>query len=199
MKILAVADIHCYSTGFNINVKECSIDLIVSLGDVPHDIIELILLKKKNVPYFGVHGNHDIPKTVLKDDSQYEQKEALEDIIPKLYNVHLEVRELTGLTIGGFEGSWKYKPHNGRYQYTDEQVRKKLKNFSYVDIFIAHNPVAGIHDSNDNVHNGFSAFKEYIERTNPKLFLHGHVQKNQESYLGKTRIVSVCGKRVIEI
>lgn len=76
-------------------------------------------------------------------------------------------------------------------------MKRYLKYFPYVDIFIAHNPTESIHDIKDNVHNGFKAFREYIENVKPRLFLHGHSGMNKKSYLGETMVIAVFGKRVI--
>lgn len=50
-----------------------------------HNIINS--LKKGDIPYFGVNGNHD------------------SDYIPEYANAHLEVRKANNIKIGGFEGS----------------------------------------------------------------------------------------------
>lgn len=179
MKILAVADIHSEEP-FGIDIPAMGIDLVVSLGDVPQEFLELVLLKKGSVPYFGVNGNHD-------DRS-----------VPQYADIHLRVREFGNLRIGGFEGSPRYGP-KGRHYYREWRVRWKLRSFPPVDIFIAHSPMAGVHDAKDRVHEGFQAFRDYVERSSPRLFLHGHVGRNLETMLGNTRVISVQGKRVLEV
>lgn len=178
MKILAIADVHSEEP-FGIDIPAMGIDLVVSLGDVPGDFLELVLLRKGSVPYLGVNGNHD------------------DRTVPAYANLHLRVQEVGKLRVGGFEGSRRYGP-KGRHYYRDWWVRWKLRGFPPVDIFVAHSPMAGIHDAQDRVHEGFQAFREYVERTRPRLFLHGHVGRNLETLVGETRVVAVQGKRVIE-
>ena len=56
-----------------------------------------------------------------------------------------------------------------------------MAEFPPVDVFVAHNSPRHVHDREDEVHLGFEAFVDYIERTQPKLFFHGHMHVNQET------------------
>ncbi len=131
---------------------------------------------------FAVKGNHD---------SSGKFKSNVEDL-------HLSVVEYQGLKFGGFEGSWKYKP-NGNYLYEQDYVEKVLSSFPRVDIFIAHNSPWGIHQRDEETHQGFRGFLSYIEKTQPGIFLHGHQHVNSQTKLGNTEIVGVYGEQVIEI
>jgi len=179
MKILAIADVHT-DEPFAIDVPAMGIDLVLSLGDVPREVLELVLLRKGSVPYFGVNGNHD------------------RRTVPEYADLHLRVREAAGARVGGFEGSRRYGP-KGPHYYRDFWARWKLRGFPRVDVFIAHSPMAGVHDGGDRAHAGFSAFRDYVERRPPRLFLHGHVGRNLETMVGATRVISVQGKRILEV
>ncbi len=180
MRILAVADIHS-DDDFALDPEGMGIDLVVTLGDVPLDLIEVILLKKRSVPYFGVNGNHD------------------QNFVPKYANAHRRIFTLRGLKIGGFEGAPKVLGEARSHAYTERQVRWRMWWMSRVDIFLAHTPPRGIHDRPDPLHTGFTAFQTYIQKQQPRLFLHGHVERNEETLVGKTRVISVFGKRIIDL
>jgi len=176
MKILVISD----DDGIGgIRLPDERYDLILTCGDVLQYTINEIQ-RNAEIPAYGVAGNHD----------NYE--------LPDRMNLHLKIKEYRGYKFGGFEGSWKYKPI-GYHLYSDQAVQVKLKDFLYVDVFLAHNPPKGIHDMADDVHNGFSAFYEYIQRQKPMYFIHGHVHKNQESQVGETKVISVYGCRFLEL
>ena len=54
----------------------------------------------------------------------------------------------------------------------------KLKRSRGFDILVAHAPAKGINDLPDLPHQGFTCFKELMEKYAPKYFLHGHVHAN---------------------
>jgi uncharacterized protein len=72
-----------------------------------------------------------------------------------------------GLTFGGFQWSWKYKPR-GNYLYEQNQVEMALKDFPPVDVFVTHNSPRGVHDKEDDTHYGFEAFNDYIKTKCPR-------------------------------
>lgn len=153
-------------------------EVVVSCGDVPRDVLQRVVLRY-GVPCLGVLGNHDpaAPPPALRD-------------------LHLRVVELAGVTFGGFEGSWRYKPR-GHHLYEEAEVEALLAGFPRVDVFVAHNPPRGTHDAQDAVHNGFQALRRYIERRQPGLFLHGHVHRRAETALGRTQVVATVGARML--
>jgi uncharacterized protein len=180
MRILAVADIHS-EDDFALDPENMGIDLVVTLGDVPLGLIEVILLKKRSVPYYGVNGNHD------------------HGFVPKYANAHRKVFRAGGLKIGGFEGAPKVRGEARSHAFTERQVNWRMWWMPHVDIFLAHSPPRGIHDRQDPLHTGFRAFQTYIQKRQPRLFLHGHVERNEETLVGKTRVISVFGKRIIDL
>ena len=68
-----------------------------------------------------------------------------------------------------------------------------------VDIFLAHNAPRGVNDRPDGIHNGFTAFGDYIERVRPSLFIHGHQHADKESMAGGTRVIGVHGFRLLDL
>ena len=159
-----------------------SVDALVSCGDVIDDYIFYSARKLNAPPILAVKGNHD---------SSAEFPEEIVDL-------HLNVHEFRGIRFGGFNGSWKYKPR-GNYIYEQDEVERFLRGFPTVDVFVAHNSPWGVHDRDDDIHYGFKAFNEYIEKQQPSLFLHGHQHVNSETTIGNTRVVGVFGFRTIEL
>jgi Icc-related predicted phosphoesterase len=154
-------------------------DVVVSCGDVPVDVLERVA-GRFGVPVLGVLGNHD------------------QKLVPGvLRDLHLQVGEEQGISFGGFEGGWRYKP-KGHHLYDDAEVTALLTGFPRVDVFVAHAPPEGIYGMDDGIHDGFTAFREYIEEEEPALFLHGHVHLNLETQLGGTLVVATRGSRMLE-
>lgn len=106
--------------------------------------------------------------------------------------------QFSGVKFGGFCGSWKYKPR-GNYLFEDFEVEQALADFPSVEIFVTHNSPRLIHDRDDDVHTGFAAFNDYIERATPKLMLHGHQHQNIESVIGGTRIIGIYGHKMLVV
>ncbi len=106
--------------------------------------------------------------------------------------------ELAGIRFGWFAGSWRYKPR-GNYLFDQEEVTRLMAVFPPVDVFVAHNSPRKIHDRDDDVHHGFEAFVEYIERAKPRLFIHGHQHVNRETRIGETTVIGVYGFRRLNI
>jgi Icc-related predicted phosphoesterase len=157
---------------------QANIDALISLGDVPNNVLEQAR-DSYCCPVFAVKGNHD--SLTFPD--------GITDLHSKLY-------QLGTLTLGGFQGCWKYKPV-GHFLYDQHEV--DLSAFPKVDLFVAHNSPRGVHDREDGVHCGFDAFNAYIARVQPSLFLHGHQHANVSSKLGKTECRGFYGQQVITV
>jgi uncharacterized protein len=87
----------------------------------------------------------------------------------------------------------------GNYLFEQHEVEQALAAFPRVDRFVTHNSPRMVHDREDDVHFGFSAFHSYIERTRPRWLLHGHQHVNRESVLGPTQIVGTFGHRYLVV
>ncbi len=178
MRILAISDID----EFQWQGGTGQADLVVSCGD----IIDQVILEGAEAhncnSIFAVKGNHDsnapFPSPIV--------------------DLHLETHVHGNFTLGGLNGSWKYKPR-GHFIYEQEEVEQFLQSFPPVDVFISHNSPRGIHDRNDEVHHGFGALTSYIERTNPILVLHGHQHVDKETQIGETTVIGVYGHRLMEL
>lgn len=157
-------------------------DVVISCGDVCDELILEAAKAYGCAKMLAVKGNHD----------------SNAPFPAPIVDVHLHVAECGGLRFGGFNGSWRYKPR-GHFLYDQREVEAMLSSFPAVDVFIAHNSPRGIHDRDDDVHYGFDALVAYVDRTEPKLLMHGHQHVDRETQRGNTRIVGVFGHRVIDV
>jgi len=178
MRFLVLADISDLAW----HGGEGSADAVLACGDVD-DAVILAAASAYHCPrVFAVKGNHD--------------RNA--PFAPPIIDCHLRGHALELLTVGGFNGSWRYKPR-GHFLYEQDEAGLLLASMPAVDIFLAHSSPRGVHDRDDDVHVGFDAFSDYIQRARPRLFLHGHQHRTVETTLGVTRVIGVDGHRVIEL
>lgn len=79
------------------------------------------------------------------------------------------------------------------------EVTKALRSFPAVDVFVAHNSPTGFHERDSDVHQGFDAFTEYIDRVQPAYFIHGHQHVNKVSQSGETSNIGVFGEARLKL
>ena len=176
MKLLVIAD----DDGVSTNVERESADVLISCGDLLDHSIAAVGRACCASKIFAVKGNHDTNQAFP----------------PPVVDLHLRTESYAGLVFGGFRGSWRYKPR-GHFLYEQEEVERQLAVFPPVDVFVAHNSPRRIHDRDDDVHFGFDAFVSYIQRVQPRLFIHGHQHINRESQVDRTRVIGVFGATVV--
>ncbi|WP_052573769.1 metallophosphoesterase family protein [Haloferula sp. BvORR071] len=152
-------------------------DVLISLGDLWDGTIEKAMLRYSPDRVLAVRGNHDTNAPFA----------------PGVASLHTTVVEHGGLRFGGFGGCWRYKPR-GHHLYDQEEVIAALKDFPRVDVFVSHNSPRGIHQRDDEVHQGFDAFLAYIERAKPAYFIHGHQHLNTVTVHGETTVIGIFGE-----
>lgn len=157
-------------------------DLLISCGDISDPVILGAAEAYQCTRILAVKGNHD----------------SQSPFPTPIVGLHLSVREHLGISFGGFNGSWKYKPR-GHFLYEQDETTALLKDFPHVDVFISHNSPRGIHDKEDEIHTGFDALSEYIRRQKPKVLIHGHQHVDSETNVDGTRVIGVYGHRMVEI
>lgn len=157
-------------------------DVLISCGDMLDSLILQAAERGNCKQILAVKGNHD----------------SSAPFSPRIFDLHLKTFTFRGVTFGGFCGSWKYKP-KGNYLFEQLEVEQQLASFPPVDVFVAHNSPRLVHDREDEVHTGFVAFADYIERAKPRLFLHGHQHVNAETQVGSARVIGVYGHRLLAI
>jgi len=178
MKLLIIAD----TDTFENQIGEAAAEVLIGCGDLDEALINRIACKIGASRVLAVKGNHDT-------DGPFQSP---------IVDLHLKEFTYGDIRFGGFAGSWRYKPR-GHHLYEQHEVSQLLADFPPVDVFVAHNSPRGIHDRNDEVHFGFNAFNDYIERAKPRLFLHGHQHVNRQTQVGPTQVIGVYGFRCLEI
>jgi Icc-related predicted phosphoesterase len=178
MKALIIADDDEVSS----LIKPCDVDLLISLGDLS-DITILKTAKTVNArKIYAVKGNHDSGEVFSQP----------------IVDLHRVIKISDGTAFGGFCGCWKYKPI-GFHIFEQQDVFSLMSHMSAVDIFIAHNSPRGVHERDQHAHVGFDSFKDYINRYQPRLFLHGHQHVNSTMKIGKTEVLGVFGFRFVDL
>jgi uncharacterized protein len=178
MKVLIIADDESAVR----QVSAETADVVLSCGDVLDPTILEAKSMSQAAEALAVKGNHD-------PDGPF---------CPPIRDLHLLTFEFGGIRFGGFRGAWRYKPR-GLFLYDQDEVERLLAGFPPVDVFVAHNSPRGVHDRDDGAHVGFDAFRGYILRTRPMLFVHGHQHANAQSLLEDTVVLGVHGCKRIEI
>lgn len=156
------------------------VDLLICCGDMHDHALVKAIQHYQPRRTFAVRGNHD---------ADIPFPEGVDDL-------HLATRVLEGIKFGGFEGSWKYKPR-GHHLFEQSEVSKLMGYFPKVDVFIAHNSPAGIHERDSEVHQGFRGFADYLERAKPTLMIHGHQHEDVVTMVGETMVLGVFGERLV--
>lgn len=178
MQIVAIADDESL-----VGRLDCqSPDILISLGDMYDVAIKRAVEHYRPGRTLAVRGNHD-PDCPLSSG---------------VTDLHITLQTIDGVRFGGFKGSWKYKSR-GHHMFEQEEVSRLMRVFPAVDVFIAHNSPFGIHQRDSDVHQGFHGFVDYIHRTRPSLFLHGHQHVDQATVVGDTTVLGVFGERAIHI
>jgi Icc-related predicted phosphoesterase len=163
-------------------VPDQQADILISCGDLSDETILAVAQKCHCSEILAVKGNRD----------------SSAPFRPPIRDLHLKTFDYQRLRFGGFCGSWKYKP-KGNYLFEQNEVEAQLENFPHVDFFIAHNSPRGIHDCDDDVHLGFTAFNKYIKRTAPVYFIHGHQHQNIETIVDGVKVIGVYGHRFLTL
>lgn len=176
--------------------KDC--DIIILLGDLFYEWIEE--LKGIDIPMIGVTGNHDFDLNMNENKS---------DMLERIgaVNLHLKTFEYKGLKFAGFNGdmSYIYAENNAPYWKGGDMdfLRSELemiKNLEQADVLITHFPSLGTLDMPHVLgHKGIKAFREYIDRVNPKYHFHGHMHKSLTATIGTTKIECIYPYSIREI
>ena len=167
-------------------INDNAVNLVITLGDLErHDLLGLSAVT--TIPKIGVYGNH-----------------CSGTYFPELgiMNMHMATWEYGGLTFGGFQGCVRYKENPYAIMYTQAQASHMLAAFPSTDIFICHCPPRGINDEEEVAHQGFDGLREYIDRSPPRVLLHGHTYPTEASMVrqyGATRIEYVHRWRIVDL
>lgn len=100
-------------------------------------------------------------------------------------------------TIVGFGGSERYK-RDGYWQWEDHQVRRAVRKLPHGDILITHTapePPEGY--ATDHRHRGLPPLKDYLEKHQPAVALHGHFHQNYRRQYGNTQLIGCYGAVIL--
>ena len=160
-----------------------NVDIIFTLGDIDfRDHEELKNIKKiKDIPKFGVLGNHDYFND-LKNNG--------------IESIHGKLITYNGIRITGMYGSYKYK-NTDAPMLTDEESEQFAALIPECDLFLTHDWNKHKEIKNDS-HKGLSGITKYILRCQPKYHIHGHIHENIEEKIGITTSIGFCRYAYIE-
>jgi len=174
MNVLAIADRRPRIDILDV-VQKNNIELIITLGDLTREDI-LQLEQVNTIPKIGVYGNHD--------SGMYMSELGI-------WDMHMKVWDFQGLIFGGFQGCVRYKENPDAIMCTQQEATQLMVNFPKVDVFICHCPPRGINDEEEIAHQGFDVLRDYVDREQPKVLMHGHTYPTEENVVkqhGLTRI-----------
>jgi uncharacterized protein len=155
------------------------IDLILGCGDLNFEYMEF-LVDAFDRPFYYVFGNHD-DKGLWRSNGTFSAAPEGPE------NLEGRMMRYRGIRLAGLGGSIRHSSRS-RLQYTQRQMWIRVLRLSarlllhgrtngrYVDIFLAHSPVSGIHEGPDLVHKGFDSFRWLLHWARPQWMLHGHTQ-----------------------
>lgn len=186
VNVLAVGDVESkYLWDFYEPGRLDGVDLILAAGDLDPEYLTFLATFVKGTLVY-VHGNHD---------GRYAKK-------PPEGCVCAEDTIITvkGVRILGLGGSMRYS--SGAHQYTEREMASRIKRQRLalwwqkgVDVLLTHTPAAGLNDGTDLAHRGFSCFSDFLDRYQPKYFVHSHVHKNYSD--GFVRLSDYHGVTVV--
>jgi Icc-related predicted phosphoesterase len=195
MKILTVSDrVASELISDNSPLPEGSIDLILGCGDLPPEYLRR-LRTIHDVPLFYVLGNHDIRHELVPEGCT---------------NITGRIVQHQGFHFLGFSGSRWYNgnPNQFREKEMRSQVRRlwfQLWRLKKLDVLITHAPPRNIHDAEDRCHKGFKCYRSFIDRYQPRFFIHGHIHaffnqpSDRISRVGTTEVINSYGYYIFEI
>ena len=197
MKILSVADtvVKDLVEPVGGGPAIANIELVLACGDLPPEYLSA-LRHRYDVPLLYVLGNHDL---------RYQESPPVGCL-----HIHRRIVKFGGLRIIGFSGSRWY---NGNInQYTEKQMAGFIRRMRFslwrsrgVDLVISHAPPRFIKDAEDLCHRGFRVFLEFIEKYQPRYFIHGHIHNlfdndsARTTMVNSTSVINSYGYHVLEI
>ncbi len=191
MKILSVSDRECellFSRLEKDRELGRSFDLILACGDLRDETVMRLADLTNKIVYY-VDGNHffyDAENRAMNE----ERFSSVTVDIPGGINTHLKVVCVGKVLLCGFSGSMRYKDGPGQYTEAEmgrnvnwlliklrwQRLKEKLfrKNPAPL-IVMSHAPIQDLGDESDPPHRGFAAFRKFVLKAKPVLWIHGHI------------------------
>ncbi len=182
------------------------VQLVLSCGDLKPSYLEFVV-STLNVPCLYVPGNHDAQPELMESGDVVTEPAGC-------VKIHGRVVREAGLLIAGLGGSLWY--NGADYLYSETMMRLRVyllaarirlrqqRTGERLDFMITHAAPQGIHDG-PGAHRGFACFRWFIDRFQPRYFIHGHVHprygynKVTESVVGQTKVINTVGYRLLDV
>jgi uncharacterized protein len=200
MKILSLSDqIVSFVYSPIVRRRFPDVDLVIGCGDLSYYYLEYVM-NALDVPLYYVRGNHD---------ALAEYDHGIMRTGPQGgTNLHRRTVRYGDLLLAGVEGSLRYRP--GRFQYSQAEMwghvfslipgllANRASTGRFLDVFVTHAAIAGIHDRSDLPHQGIKAFGWFIKVFKPAYLIHGHIHIYKpntatETMVEQTRVINTFG------
>ena len=143
------------------------VDLIVGAGDLDPGYLGF-LADAFHAPLRYVRGNHDVGAAWSSSERSH---------LPEPMRDGAIVHEF-GLRLIGFSGSPRYNERNLQVSSLGMWARVigawGRASRARPLIVVTHAPPRDVNDDHDHAHRGFAAFRWFVDRIDPPLWLHGH-------------------------
>jgi Icc-related predicted phosphoesterase len=180
IRLLVLADLHGMSAWTG---RHGAADVVVSCGNVSIRVLLEAAAAHECQTILAVRGDRD----------------GYETFPPEVTNLHGRAHTIKGVVFGGLGGSRKTGLKEQQWGATEEQAEATLAAMPAVDVMVCHTSPRYVHDTQQAEDVGFDALHQYLERTSPRLVLHGHHRVNQVTVLGTVRIQGVYGRRDLDV
>lgn len=183
LHVLIITDTHSHATVEKMNdfldEDVGPIDVIFTLGDIDYRDFEAInqCEKLKNIPRYGILGNHDY-YSILKENN--------------VQSIHGEAITLNGIRFAGMYGSIRYK-NTTAPMFTDEESIQVADMIPECDVFLTHDKAKAENEEPRNFsHGGMIGIWKYIKKNKPVIHLHGHLHENMCEHIDNTLSYGIC-------
>lgn len=175
IKILAIADLHNYTTEEMLQkISKQHYDICVLLGDIGESAMKQLVSVLNKEKTYGVLGNHDSFDLYKKFGIKELNFQDTLTVSGKLGS---------DVSIKGLSGSARYKAGDFPMLTQEESEQVCSHKHGDCDIMFSHDyPYKFYHSSKSGCwssHTGLQGIKNYLQSVNcPKLLVHGHLHKN---------------------
>lgn len=163
LKALCIADTHGSLYQKEEELKQCidiSPDVIICMGDIRRDELQIIMKHKGYIPCVGIKGNHD-------DVNQFDDID--------ITDINGRIAVINGVKIAGIEGSLRYKEDMPGFTQ-GESIAFAQKMEQGADLLVTHSHMYRKDDlarSEYDVHMGLLGSRQYFNK-NRCVNIHGH-------------------------